>query len=367
MRTTSSIQFYCRKSKAGKSGYAPLECAVTLSGQRKFLNLPVKFKPFNKNKPPKEVLECMDLWRMRINDYLNQMLRFKMVITPVTLRQVVQQGGVRTMTCGKLFSDYLLLLQKRVEAKDLQPSVYRKYELCAEKCLNLIDKDADISSITPAVVKRFETYFKAQYDPATVVGYLTRLKTFLRYGWDNGYFPINPAQGLRVTKPVKPIKCLTEDEVMDLLGRSYTGTLQRVLDLFLIQCGTGLSYADLMDFSVEDLKKEGDFYYIQKTRKKTGRTFTAIVLPFAVPIIQHYKVMPRISNQKFNKHLKSISKTYTTHMGRRTYASILVARGVDMNVASAALGDNLATAAKYYIKRYDTQLIKEQIKALTNS
>lgn len=29
-----------------------------------------------------------------------------------------------------------------------------------------------------------------------------------------------------------------------------------------------------------------------------------------------------------------------------------------------AIGDNLATAAKYYIKRYDTQIVMEQIKAL---
>lgn len=366
MRTTSSIQFYCRKSKCDKSGYAPLECSLTLSGQRKFLNLPVKFRPFNKNKPPKEVLECMDLWRIRINDYLNQMLKFNMVITAETLRTVVQQGGVRTMTCGKLFEDYLLLLRRRVEAKDLQPSVYRKYELAAEKALIFASKSADISTITPALVKRIETYLKAQYDPATVVGYLTRLKTMLTYGWNNGYFAINPVQFLKIVKPVKPIRCLTEDEVMDLLARNFTGTLRRVADLFLIQCGTGLSYADLMRFSVEDLKQEAGYYYISKTRKKTGKLFTAIVLPFAVPIILHYGVMPKISNQKYNKRLKEIDSRLSSHYGRRTYASVLVARGVDMSVASAALGDNLATAAKYYIKQYDTQLIKQQIKALQN-
>lgn len=363
MRTTSSIQFYVRKSKCDRNGYAPLECSITISGSRKFLNLPVKFKPYA-NKPPKEVLESMDLWRQRINDYINQMLKNNMVITPATLRTVIQQGGVKAMTCKQLFDDYLILLQQRVKANDLKPSVYRKYELCAQKCLNLMDRDADVSSITPAVVKRLETYFKAQYDPATVVGYLTRLKTFLRYGWDNGFFPVNPAQNLKVQKPCKPIRCLSEEEVMDLLGKSFKGTLQRVLDLFLIQCGTGLAYSDLMDFSVEDLRQEGDFYYISKPRNKTGRVFTAIVLPFAVPIIKHYGVMPRISNQKFNKRLKELGP-YTTHMGRRTYASILAARGCDMNVVSAALGDNLATASKYYIKRYESQLVKQQIDAIS--
>lgn len=363
MRTTSSIQFYCRKSKCDRNGYAPLECSITLSGTRKFLNLPVKFKPYNSNKPPKEVLECMDLWRVRITEYINQMMKAGMVVTPATLRTVIQQGGVKAMTCQRLFEDYLLLLKKRVGV-DLTPSVYRKYELCAQKCLNLIDREADVSSITPAVVKRLEGYFKANYDAATVVGYLTRMKTMLNYGWNNGFFQINPTQFLKITKPVKPIRCLTEEEVMDILATNYRGAMRRIADLFLIQCSSGLSFSDLMDFSADDLKQEGDFYYISKPRKKTGKVFTAIVLPFGVPIIQHYgKYLPKISNQKYNKRLKEIRPDITSHYGRRTYASILVARGVDMSVASAALGDNLATAAKYYIKRYDTQIVREQIKA----
>lgn len=366
MRTTSSISFFCRESKVNRNGYAPLECSVTLSGQRKFLNLPMKFKPsdFNRKRPNQEIVEALDLWRSRINSYMVDMMKMGMVITSDSLRQVIQQGGVRAYTVGRLFDDYLRILQKRVGV-DLKPTVYRKYELVAERALKFLNRDADVSTITPHMIKTIEVTWRAQFDPSTLVGYLTRLKTFITYGRDNGLITVNPFQGIRITKPVKPIKALTEEEVMNLLGMSLEPRLQRVLDLWLIQAGTGMSYSDLMDFEIGDLKKEGEYFYLSKMRNKTGRVFTALVLPFAEPIIFHYVTLPKISNQVYNRYLKEIDPRLTTHMGRRTYASILAARGCDMNVVSAALGDNLSTASKYYIKRYESQLVKQQIDAIS--
>lgn len=366
MRITSSIQFYVRASKANRSGLSPLECSVTICGQRKFINLPYpKFKAseFNAKKPKQEVIEALDLWRNRINEYMMQMMREGMVITAETLREVIANGGVKAYTVGTLFDDYLRILQKRVGV-DLKPTVYRKYEIVVEKALKFVRRDADVSALTPSLMKTIEVSWKAVYDPATVCGYLTRLKTFIKYGMDNGKITINPFQGIRITKPIKPIKSLSEDEVMNLLGRSYDGRLQRVLDLFLIQCGTGMAYTDLMDFRMDDLKQEGGHYYINKERNKTGKTFTAVVFPFAVPIILHYKTLPRITNQVYNRYLKEIDTRLTTHMGRRTYATMLVNRGVDMSVVASALGDNVEVASRYYARVFTSTILQQQISKL---
>ena len=367
MRTTSSIQFFCRKSKANKQGYSPLECSVTLSGVRKFLNLPMKFRPdeFNKKKPSPEIVEALDLWRNRINDYTIQMMRERMVITPQTLREVIQQGGVRTMTVGKLFDDYLSLLKKRIGV-DLTQSSWRKYEIVAEKVLKYVHRDDDVTILTPNLIQTICADMRAVYDPATASGYMTRMKTFTRYVLDNGHLKINPFQGIKITKPIKPIKALTEDEVNKLLTLSLEPRLQRVLDLFLIQCGTGMAYTDLMDFTADDLKQEDSYYYISKPRNKTGKTFTALVFPWAVPIILHYRKPYKISNQKFNKFLKEIDPRITTHMGRRTYATMLVNKGVDINTVAAALGDNPQIAARYYAKVFDRTIIQNTIQSLTN-
>lgn len=365
MRTTSSIAFFCRKSKQNKQGYSPLECSVTLSGSRKFLNLPMKFKPedFNRKRPSQDILEALDLWRSRINSYMVQMMKEGMVITATTLRNVIQSGGVRAYSVGTLFDDYLLILRKRVGV-DLKESVYRKYELTTERVLEFIDRDADVSSITPHLVKTIEVAWRGRYDPATLVGYLTRFKTFVKYGMANGKIQIDPFQGIKITKPVKPIKFLTEAEINHLLTLSLEPRLQRVLDLFLIQCGTGMAYVDLMDFTLEDLNKEGEHYYISKHRNKTGRVFTALVLPFAVDIILHYKTLPRITNQVYNRFLKEIDPRLTTHMGRRSYASYLCNHNVSMDVVAAAIGDSPVIASRYYAKLLNQTIIKEQIRML---
>ena len=59
MRTTNSIQFYCRKSKENKNGESPLEMSICLNGERKFINLPIKFKPeeFNRKRQPQTIVQ----------------------------------------------------------------------------------------------------------------------------------------------------------------------------------------------------------------------------------------------------------------------------------------------------------------------
>ena len=365
MRTTSSIAFFCRKSKANKQGYAPLECSVTLSGSRKFLNLPIKFKPedFNKKKPSQEIVEAMDLWRNRITQYQLQMLKEGMVITAETLRQVIQQGGVKAYSCGQLFSDYLLILRKRVGI-DLKDTVYRKYELVAEKALKYVRRDDDISKLTPHLIQTILGDWRRVFDPATLVGYATRLKTFIRYGMDNGHITVNPFQGVRLSKPVKPIKFLTEEQVMDLLALSLEPRLQKCLDCFLTQCGTGLSYADLRSFTRSDLQKVDNYYFLKGKRVKTGKDYTAIVFPWAIPIIMHYDRPPLPSNQVYNRYLKEINPKLTSHMGRRTYATLLANKNVSIEAVAAALGDNPQIAARYYAKVFDSTILNQQLTAL---
>ena len=127
-----------------------------------------------------------------------------------------------------------------------------------------------------------------------------------------------------------------------------------------------MAYADLMDFKIEDLKEESGHYYISKQRAKTGKMFVALVLPFAVTIIKKYQVLPHLTNQYYNRSLKLINKTYTSHLGRRTYASIMRAHNAPMEVIAAALGDNVSTTVKYYAKVLDKTIIQQQISAFNS-
>ena len=45
MRNTLDMTFYCRKCKVNRKGLAPIELAVSMNGERRFINLPVKMAP----------------------------------------------------------------------------------------------------------------------------------------------------------------------------------------------------------------------------------------------------------------------------------------------------------------------------------
>ena len=45
MRNTFDITFYCRKSRTNKKGLAPIELAISMNGERKFISLPVTMNP----------------------------------------------------------------------------------------------------------------------------------------------------------------------------------------------------------------------------------------------------------------------------------------------------------------------------------
>ena len=60
-----------------------------------------------------------------------------------------------------------------------------------------------------------------------------------------------------------------------------------------------------------------------------------------------------------------IEKKITSHLGRKSYATLLVNKGVSMDVVGAALGDNPAIAAQYYAKVFDSTIIQAQAAAFS--
>ena len=78
-RQTFSINFYCRESKKGKKGLAPIEVCVITNGERIMLSLPRKEDPktFNaliSQKKNNEIKEYCEIWRMKIYEIQKQLL-----------------------------------------------------------------------------------------------------------------------------------------------------------------------------------------------------------------------------------------------------------------------------------------------------
>jgi site-specific recombinase XerD len=99
--------------------------------------------------------------------------------------------------------------------------------------------------------------------------------------------------------------------------------LQKVKDLFIFQCFTGMAFVDLMSFSRDDVSETDGMKIIRSSREKTDESFVSLFLPEAEGVAEKYNYeLPKISNQKYNDYLKllgagaRIRKTITTHVAR---------------------------------------------------
>lgn len=347
-RTTFNIAFVCRQSKVNKHGLAPIELSINLNGDRKFVNLPRKEKPadFNRKHRSNDLEDYLSLMRSRVNSIMTEMLANGEPLSTEKIREYVRCGGYKSYTVGNLFTDYLKLLAKRVDV-DLTMGVYRKYELVRNLFYKYVSPDSECTAITPALIKQVQVDLYAKYDTATAAGYLTKLKTFIRYGMDNDRIKVNPFQGVKIVKGKKDIVYLTEAE-LDVLNSTEIDneSLSDIRDAFILQASTGLAYIDIYNLRKEDIQiAEDGTHYICKNRMKTSTQYTSVVLPMGVEVLKRHGYQLRIiSNQKYNMFLKTlqtlcgIKTNLTTHVARRTYATMLLNKGVRLETVSKCMG-----------------------------
>ena len=369
MRTTTSYSFYCRESKKDRNGQAPVELGICINGTRKFLNLAFKCSPteFNKKRRPKYIDDYIDSQRIRVATIVTEMATQSIPLTAESLRSYLRTGGVKSYTIKDLFDDYFRLLSKRVGVS-ITDTVYGKYKWVRKLFSEHIDFNSEVTAITPAVVQEFYAVLQSKYQDSTSCGMMTKLKTIIKYAMDNGKLKVNPFQSTKINKGKTKVEFLTQDEINIIANKDYgCDRLKKVADCFVFQCCSGLSYVDLCMLEPGDLKQAAGGYYIQKQRKKTSNTFTAVVLPKGVEIWNKYGgILPVITNQKMNAFLHEIEtvcgikKSLHTHLARKSYASGLLRMGVRIEVVSKTLGhSNVKITQAAYADFLNEDIIKE--------
>lgn len=105
---------------------------------------------------------------------------------------------------------------------------------------------------------------------------------------------------------------LTEDEISEIERLDLSGNtkLDRVRDLFLVGCYTGLRYSDFSKLSKEHITPDGR---IRIETQKTGEPVVIPIHPVVKNIIAKYRgdLPPSISNQKTNEYLKELGAKLT--------------------------------------------------------
>lgn len=377
MRATHNIKFYCRSSKANKEGLANIEVSLIINQKRVFINLPRKeypstFKKSLESKRGNEIKEYLDEVRRKFNTIELDMMRSNLPLTAESVREYFKNGGVKSMTVGDLFDEYLSILSKRV-GKDLTHSAYKKYQNAFDCFLKFCDRNTELIAVTPALAEKFLVDCNSKYQASTTCGILTKIKTAFNFAKDDNKVQINPFNRLKYSRGYKDIIYLTEGEIKALKTKEINiDRLDKVRDLAIFQISSGLAYCDTISLCANDIHfSEDGTCFIYKKRHKTGVEYTSVVFPEGVDVLKKYNYqLPTISNQKGNAYLKEIqticgiNKTLHFHLFRKTYATRLLNKGVRLETVSRALGhSSVKITQSAYSKLLNTTVIDE-IKAV---
>ena len=160
-------------------------------------------------------------------------------------------------------------------------------------------------------------------------------------------------------------------------------SFEKVRDIFLFSCYTGLRFSDALDLSMEQIRSNENTSFIYREQIKTGESINIPLVPEAMQIIEKYndnenrvvknKVLPHISNQNFNLYLKSIAgivglnKKLTHHVARHTFATFLLNKSVSLEVVSSLLGHTNIRTTQVYAKMQNNTVEEQVLKAFANN
>lgn len=268
-------------------------------------------------------------------------------------------------------------VEKRIaERNDIRKSTKRNHM----KLVALLRKIGNIrtfADVTKKNVLKMDTYLHSTgIRQTTIASYHKFMKTYVHDAMSSGLIERDPYIGVKIDigKSVWG-RFLTVDEVEAIeKAEMPTESLERVKDLFLFQCYTGLAYADLMRFDMSKSVKGEKYYLVTDDRKKTGEGYTVVLMEKAMDILKKYDYkLPKMTCEQYNMRLKimadacGIEKPIASHFGRRTCGMLLLNYGFPIEIVSKVLGhSNIKTTQQAYAKILDRTVENEFIKKIAS-
>ena len=302
------------------------------------------------------------------------------------LHKPIEEVKPRKSTPNAFYKAFDEFVRDCGRQNDWTDSTYEKFAAVKNHLMNFRD-GLTFDFFDEKGLNDYVTYLRdvKEMRNTTIGKQLSFLKWFLRWAFKKGVHQNNAYDSYKpkLKSTQKKIIFLTWDELNRLREfkiPSNKQALERVRDVFLFQCFTGLRYSDVFNLRRSDIK--GD--HIEVTTVKTSDSLIIELNKHSKAILDKYKdvafednkVLPVITNQKMNDYLKELAEladidepirqTYYkgneridevtpkyallgTHAGRRTFICNALALGIPPQVVMKWTGHSDYKAMKPYI------------------
>lgn len=395
------VSFLLRTNKVNSDGKCPIYLRLTVNQRRaeistkKYVN-PTKWKPqaqrVKGNTPDANSMNSyLEQFKRKALEAETKLLKEGSIITAKKLKEVLVGKAEQEVELFEFFekhnSEMLELL-----GKDYTKATHTRYTTCLSHLKDFVKLHYDqnyflMKSIDLAFIQSFEHYLKTKNNSCshnTALKYISQFKKIVRRALALDLILKNPFrsynQSLRTVDP----KYLAFDELKLLQEKTLEiDRVDRVRNIFLFSCYTGLSYSDVEKLKKSDIESDskGDKWLVVN-RQKTKEASYIYLLKYPLTIIEKYKddpetgdgnLLPLISNQKMNAYLKEIaaicgiSKNLTFHMARHTFATtVALENGVSESSVQKILGHKDPRSTKHYA-RVTKRKVGNEMRKLNNS
>ncbi|SDE00799.1 site-specific integrase [Riemerella columbipharyngis] len=265
-------------------------------------------------------------------------------------------------------------------------STFKKF-LSIKNHLFNFDSELNIQAFSEERLNDYLIYLQQEleFKNSTILKNISFVKWFLRWAFKRGYLENSDFENFnpKLKSTQNKIIFLTPAEFQKFRAFQIPAEkkhLEKIRDIFLFQCFTGLRYSDVFNLRRSDIKNN----IIEITTMKTSDSLRIELNNHSKGILNKYKeiyfkqdkALPVISNQKMNEYLKELAElagidepirqTYYkgnkrideifpkfallgTHAGRRTFICNALSLGIPPQVVMKWTGHSDYKAMKPYI------------------
>jgi integrase len=269
---------------------------------------------------------------------------------------------------------------------DWTPATFEKFSAQRNHLMDF-NKNATFESFNESGLNDYVEFLRIKHEMrnSTIGKQMGFLKWFLRWSMNKNYHQNNAFQTFKpkLKDTQKKVIFLTQEELHKVRDYNIPESkqyLERIRDVFLFCCFTGIRYSDAYNLRRSDIKSN----HIEITTVKTADSLIIELNDTSKHILDKYKnipfkddkALPVISNQKMNDYLKElgelvgidepIRQTYYignkrinevrpkyellgTHVGRRTFICNALSLGIPVQVVMKWTGHRDYKAMKPYI------------------
>jgi site-specific recombinase XerD len=379
MRSTFKVLFFVNGSKE-KNDVVPIMGRITVNGQvaqfscKQSILLSLWDAKGNRAKGKGEeaqrINHTLDRIKAKIIGHYNQIKERENFVTAEMVRNAYQGIGNEYETLLRAFDKHNADFSKRI-GKDRTASAHKKYRVVRDHLANFIGshykrKDMAMKELTEEFIRKFDIYLRTEIGlmPSTIWSYTFSLKMIVTRAHCDGHLHRNPFSQYRVSPNVKERQFLTEEELQRVMTMSLAyPSLERVRDIFVFDCLTGISFTDTRNLTTDNLEYTGGSWWVVAKRQKTKVPFRVKLLDSAYRIIEchePYRNGNRLfdlcnnnyANKKLRKILKAceIEKSISWHCSRHSFACLALDKGMPIETVSKILGHTKITTTQIYAK-----------------